>query len=988
MPIFVASSLAPKNGGTFFLLDDRSLRGGFQIRNTFIDRDDISSINKKEGMLVLVLEDHKIYQLGSDLSTWAELQATPSSHTHDFNTVTTDSTHRFVTDSEKAVWDGKQAALGYTPVDSSEKGSANGFASLNSLGKVPNAQMPDISITDTYVVLTEAEMLGITCQTGDVAVRVDLNKCFILKGTNPTQLGDWQELLSPVSQLLSVSVSAPLVNAGTAGAPIITLPEATTTTAGYISSTYLSKLDALPADANNYVHPTGDGALHVPATGTTSNNKVLTAGATEGSLSWQTPATGVASVSANTPLLSSGGTAPVISMPAAANGVSGYLTSTDWSTFNSKGYGTVTNVSGNGPISVTNGNLSPSISIADATTSASGTMSAADKIKLDGVEANATAYTHPTSDGSLHVPATGTTSDGKVLTAGATAGSLSWTTPAATGVTDVSGTAPISSSGGATPSISISAATATDAGSMSAADKTKLDGIASGATANLGTVTAVSGTSPIVSSGGTTPDISMAAATASVNGYMSSAYASKLDGIAENATAYTHPTSDGSLHVPATSTTNSGKVLTAGASAGSLSWTTPTTGTVTSVAALTLGTSGTDVSSSVATDTTTPVITLNIPTASATNRGALSAADWSTFNGKGSGTVTNVTGSGAISVATGTSTPEISIVAATTAVPGTMSAADKTKLDGIASGATSVTNTNQLTNGAGFITSAGAPVQSVSGTAPVVSSGGATPAISMAAASSGVNGYMTGAYATKLDGIAAGATAYVHPTADGSLHVPATSTTNNGKVLTAGATAGSLSWTTPAAAGVTSVAGAGAVNGLTLTGTVTATGSLTLGGSITSVATTGNFQMNSLGVGTAAAATAGDIRATGDITAFYSDVRLKAVEGTIDRALDKVMSLSGVYYRGNDVAESFGYTSNVLQVGVLAQEVQAVMPELVVPAPFDIAQNEDGSEYSKSGQDYLTVKYDRLVPLLIEAIKEQQAQIDSLRVMLAVQQTQ
>lgn len=57
-------------------------------------------------------------------------------------------------------------------------------------------------------------------------------------------------------------------------------------------------------------------------------------------------------------------------------------------------------------------------------------------------------------------------------------------------------------------------------------------------------------------------------------------------------------------------------------------------GSVTSVAALTLGTTGTDLSSSVANSTTTPAITLNVPTASASNRGALSAADWSTFNGK------------------------------------------------------------------------------------------------------------------------------------------------------------------------------------------------------------------------------------------------------------------------------------------------------------------------------------------------------------------
>ena len=111
-----------------------------------------------------------------------------------------------------------------------------------------------------------------------------------------------------------------------------------------------------------------------------------------------------------------------------------------------------------------------------------------------------------------------------------------------------------------------------------------------------GTVTAVTGTAPVVSSGGTTPAISMPAATSAANGYMTSTYAAKLDGIASGAT------------------TN--------------------TGTVTSVAALTLGTTGTDVTSTVATGTTTPVITLNVPTASASNRGALSAADWATFNGK------------------------------------------------------------------------------------------------------------------------------------------------------------------------------------------------------------------------------------------------------------------------------------------------------------------------------------------------------------------
>jgi hypothetical protein len=70
-------------------------------------------------------------------------------------------------------------------------------------------------------------------------------------------------------------------------------------------------------------------------------------------------------------------------------------------------------------------------------------------------------------------------------------------------------------------------------------------------------------------------------------------------------------------------------------------------GTVTTVAALTLGTTGTDLSSTVATSTTTPVITLNVPTASATNRGALSSTDWSTFNNKLNITAGTNAGSGA-----------------------------------------------------------------------------------------------------------------------------------------------------------------------------------------------------------------------------------------------------------------------------------------------------------------------------------------------------
>ena len=127
-------------------------------------------------------------------------------------------------------------------------------------------------------------------------------------------------------------------------------------------------------------------------------------------------------------------------------------------------------------------------------------------------------------------------------------------------------------------------------------------------------------------------------------------------------------------------------------------------------------------------------------------------------------------------------------------------------------------------------------------------------------------------------------------------------------------------------------------------------------------------------VGTTADPGAGAIYATGNITAYYSDARLKTVSGKIENALDKVAKLSGVYYTNNDVAKSFGYDSDEVQVGVLAQEVEAVMPEIVKAAPFDLDENNN----SKSGEHYKTVQYEKLVPLLIEAINELQAKVKLL----------
>jgi hypothetical protein len=114
---------------------------------------------------------------------------------------------------------------------------------------------------------------------------------------------------------------------------------------------------------------------------------------------------------------------------------------------------------------------------------------------------------------------------------------------------------------------------------------------------------------------------------------------------------------------------------------------------------------------------------------------------------------------------------------------------------------------------------------------------------------------------------------------------------------------------------------------------------------------------------------------TGEVTAYYSDRRLKENVKIIDNALTKVLSLNGITYTPNEIAASFGYDRNIKLVGLFADEVEVVLPEATRPAPFD--QDENGG--SKSGENYKTIQYEKLVPLLVEAIKEQQQQIAQLQ---------
>jgi len=164
---------------------------------------------------------------------------------------------------------------------------------------------------------------------------------------------------------------------------------------------------------------------------------------------------------------------------------------------------------------------------------------------------------------------------------------------------------------------------------------------------------------------------------------------------------------------------------------------------------------------------------------------------------------------------------------------------------------------------------------------------------------------------------------------------------------------------------------AGTTNQVNVSGSGSETAAVTLS-LPQNVHTSATPQFSALGVNTAGSGGAGTIRATSSITAYYSDARLKNFLGNIDGALDKVNQLNGYYFEENEVAKSLGYDNDEVQVGVSAQEVEAVLPHVVTDAPIN------DSEMAPEGADYKTVYYEKLVPLLIEAIKELSAKVDKL----------
>jgi len=239
--------------------------------------------------------------------------------------ITQDSTHRFATDTEKSTWNGKADLVG---------------------GVVPTSQIPAIAITEFLgSVSSQAAMLALIGQVGDWCIRTDEQYGYVIVGSNPAVLGDWQKIVTPASPVTSVNgqVGTVVLGATDVGAPSGSGSSSGTNTGDETTSSIKTKLGITTLSGSN----TGD------ETTATIKTKLGSASASQDgyllSTDWSTfngkqsalgftPPPNTRSISTNAPLSGGGNLTAdrTLSISQATTSSDGYLSSTDWNTFNGK----------------------------------------------------------------------------------------------------------------------------------------------------------------------------------------------------------------------------------------------------------------------------------------------------------------------------------------------------------------------------------------------------------------------------------------------------------------------------------------------------------------------------------------------------------------------------------------------------------------------------------------------------------------------------
>lgn len=374
----------------------------------------------------------------------------------------------------------------------------------------------------------------------------------------------------------------------------------------------------------------------------------------------------VIAVTGTAPVVSTGGISPNISMAAANTSTDGYLTSTDWNTFNNKAPATsgTSILYGNGSGGFSNVSTGSGVSFVAGVLSATGSGGTITSVTATAPIASSGGFTPNISINAAYGDTVNpyAAKTANYVLAGPTSGAAAVPTfralvaadiPSLSYVTSVTGTSPVVSSGGTAPAISMPAATASVNGYLTSADWTTFNSKQPAGTY----VTSVTGTAPVVSSGGTTPAISMPAATTSVSGYLTS-------------TDWNTFNNKGSGTVTAVSVVSANGF--AGTSSGGA---TPALTLTTSITGLLYGNGTALAAATISAPLAYSAGTLAITQATTSTNGYLSSTDWNTFNNKGSGTVTSVTGTAPV-VSSGGATPAISMAAATTSVNGYLTSTD------------------------------------------------------------------------------------------------------------------------------------------------------------------------------------------------------------------------------------------------------------------------------------------------------------------------
>ena len=338
-------------------------------------------------------------------------------------------------------WNATHTLVGVGTAASLDAGVANGVATLDSGGQVPLSQLPplgDLNYQGTWNATTNSPTLTSSVGTKGYYYVVSVAGSTNLNGITDWKVSDWAVYNGTAWQKIDNTDAVTSVN-GQTGAVSITLTglgagtiatqnaNNVTITGGTLNAVAIGgstagdgTFDVLTANVTNLTNVTssagivitgtftgssptdglvmdystgwgrfsdfgGDGfqwfnaglattkLMELSSTGALATTGTVTANGTllTGNLGTVTSVTGTA------PVVSSGGTTPVISMPAATTSVSGYLTSTDWNTFNSKGSGTVTSVTATSPVTSTGG-TTPVIAMPAATSTQNGYLTSTD----------------------------------------------------------------------------------------------------------------------------------------------------------------------------------------------------------------------------------------------------------------------------------------------------------------------------------------------------------------------------------------------------------------------------------------------------------------------------------------------------------------------------------------------------------------------------------------------------------------------------------